>query len=164
MASSLAPSDRAPTLGLTGEMTRSPALLLLLPPLLLGALPSAEAARGESWRPVWRSGLCSAAPFPPALNPATVLAWHTPPVYVCPIAAGRQPPTRFPSFTRSYRRFHMPPSHSLGLPGSHSGTLNSHSLSDTSPKEPQNHLTLSLPRSFPGHDHNLAHTHFQVHI
>lgn len=51
------------------EMTPSPALLLLLPPLLLGALPLAAAARGESWRPARRPGSASAAPSLPALNP-----------------------------------------------------------------------------------------------
>lgn len=44
------------------EMAPRPALLLFLPPLLLGALPQAVAARGES----------RAAPFLPALNPVPV--------------------------------------------------------------------------------------------
>lgn len=47
----------------TGTMTPGPALLLLLPPLLLGALPPAAAARGESWRPARRPGPRQRRPF-----------------------------------------------------------------------------------------------------
>lgn len=138
-------------------MTRSPALLLLL----LGALPSAEAARGESWRPVWRSGLCSAAPFPPALNPATVPAWHTPSLPVCPIAAVPHPW----SLTRSTAGFTCFLYLTLGVTYSHSEYPRPPSLADTSPKgPPESFDLLTLSRPFPGWAHNLAYTDFQVHI